>query len=89
MSTAGAHEAGSAPTVRLDADAVLRIAADPHRSFSEQAEVIAYAYHQLARGLAQEVGPADANWFCFAGWTSSTGRSGGCSGSGGGWCCTG
>ena len=70
MSTAGAHAAGSAPTVRLDADAVLRIAADPHRSFSEQAEVIAYAYHQLARGLAQEVGPADANWFCFAGWTS-------------------
>ena len=59
-----------APTVRLDAEAVLRIAADPHRSFSEQAEVIAYAYHQLARGLAQEVGPADANWFCFAGWTS-------------------
>jgi hypothetical protein len=70
MSTAGAHEAVAAPTVRLDADAVLRIAADPHRSFSEQAEVIAYAYHQLARGLAQEVGPSDANWFCFAGWTS-------------------
>jgi hypothetical protein len=59
-----------APTVRLDADAVLRIAADANRTFSEQADVIAYAYHQLARQLAQMVGPVDANWFCFASWTS-------------------
>jgi hypothetical protein len=58
------------PTVALDADAVLRIAANPKRSFSREADVIAYAYHQLALTLAQKVGHRDANWFSFATWVS-------------------
>ena len=58
------------PTVALDADAVLRIAANPERSFSREADVIAYAYHQLALTLAQKVGHRDANWFSFATWVS-------------------
>jgi hypothetical protein len=58
------------PTVSLDADEVLRIAANAKRSLSLEADVIAYAYHQLARGLAQEVGGHDDNWYCFATWTS-------------------
>jgi hypothetical protein len=58
------------PMVTLDADEVLRIAAYPKRSFSLEADVIAYAYHQLALALAQKLGYRDANWFCFATWVS-------------------
>jgi hypothetical protein len=58
------------PTVSLDATKVLRIAANPERSVSQEAEVIAYAYSQLARGQAQKVGGRDANWWCFATWAS-------------------
>jgi hypothetical protein len=58
------------PTVSLDATKVLQVAANPERSFSLEAGVIAYGYSQLARGQAQKVGGRDANWWCFATWAS-------------------
>ena len=59
----------TAPTVSLTADDVLRIAANTERSLPREAEVIAYAYHQVAADLVRQVGDRDSNWFCFAKWT--------------------
>jgi hypothetical protein len=58
------------PGVTLDADAVLRIAYNPERTFSAQADVITYAYHELALAMARKIGNRDANWFTFATWAS-------------------
>jgi hypothetical protein len=60
----------TAPTVSLTADDVLRIAANAERSLPREAEIIAYAYHQVAADLVRQVGDRDSNWFCYAKWTS-------------------
>jgi hypothetical protein len=56
----------------LDAEQILRIAANPSRNASHEAKVIALAYYLIGDRLADHIGRADNNWYAFATWSSKT-----------------